>query len=163
LVKKEAPHIGPIYLLPPTTGMRKEDLSNRHNLLFRISFGLCFFFLYSLPFIGASGYWLSSVQPKHFNSAEGEHYFCDNGQHSWENIMLFRFSPKPKQQDNVDESEVKETENIKWNKWFLCSLLDKLSDDIGSKTSFVYRSSFLQTRRLVALFVLHHSWRTFIV
>jgi hypothetical protein len=142
--------------------MRKEKKSSGYDRFFRISFGLCFFFLYSLPLVATSGYWLSSVQPHHFNSDNDEHYFCDNGAHSWENVLLFRFSPKPKQQDKVDENDVKETENSKWTKWFLSTLWDTLSDDIASKTSFVYRCSFLQSRRFVALFVLHHSWRTFI-
>lgn len=142
--------------------MHKEKKSNRHDRFFRISFGLCFFFLYCLPIIGTSGYWLSSVKPYHFNSDINEHYFCDNSTHSWENALLFRFSPKPKQQDNVDESDVKETEDSKWTKWFLNILLNKLSEEVESKTSFFFRCSFLQTRRPIALFVLHHSWRTFI-
>lgn len=130
--------------------------------MFKVTFGFCFLFLYCLPLLGAGAFWFSHDQLIEERISTDHQTLSDNSHHSWENLTLFRFSPKPKQQEKTVETDAEEDENTEFNKWFLSLFLDKLSDQIGSKSGFIYRASFLQTRRELALFVLHHSWRTFI-
>ncbi len=133
------------------------------RVMFKITFGFCFLFLYCLPLLGAGAFWFSNDLKAEERLSSNHQSFSDNSHHSWENLTLFRFSPKPKQQEKTVETDTEEDENTEFNKWLLSVFLDKLSDQIGSKSGFIYRASFLQTRRELALFVLHHSWRTFIV
>ncbi len=144
--------------------MRSDEAISKmaKGFIFKITFGLCFLILYCLPLAGAGAFWFShDLKAEENLHCEGTH-LIDGSHHSWENLTLFRFSPKPKQQEKTVETDAEEDENTEFNKWFLSLFLDKLSDQIGSKSGFIYRASFLQTRRELALFVLHHSWRTFI-
>lgn len=136
--------------------------TNKKRCLFRGTFGFCFLFLYCLPMVWAGAFWFSN--DVHIAEAATEHHqsFSDNSHSSWESMVLFRFSPKPKQQETAEETDTEEDENADWHKRLLSVFLDELSKKAGSASGFIYKESLLQTRRELALFVLHHSWRTFI-
>ncbi len=139
------------------------DKASNKQLLFKITFGFCFLLLYCLPMVGAGAFWFSKDQRVEDRINADHQTFSDNSHHSWENLVLFRFSPKPKQQESIEETDTEENENESWQKHLLSIFLDELSKKEGSACSFIYKESLLQTRRDVALFVMHHSWRTFIV
>jgi len=134
----------------------------KNRCLFRGTFGFCFLFLYCLPMALAGAFWFSNDADVAESSTEHHSSFSDNSHSTWESMVLFRFSPKPKQQETAQEVDTEEDENENLHNRLLSIFLDELSKKAGSASGFIYKESLLQTRRELALFVLHHSWRTFI-
>jgi len=139
---------------------KKTEVSNIGS--FKATFGFCFLFLYCLPMVLAGAFWFSNDAHVAESSTEHHSSFSDNSHSTWESMVLFRFSPKPKQQETAQEVDTEEDENENWHNRLLSIFLDELSKKAGSASGFIYKESLLQTRRELALFVLHHSWRTFI-
>lgn len=150
-------------LIPSTPFMQPVNVkTNKKRCLFRGTFGFCFLFLYCLPMAWAGAFWFSNRANSTETNHEEHATFSDNSHSSCENLVLYRFSPKPKQQESAEETDAEEDENEDWSKRLLSVFLGELSKKAGSASVFIYKESLLQTRRELALFVLHHSWRTFI-
>ncbi len=134
----------------------------QNRALFKARFGIFFLFLYLLPFVGTGAFWFNTNLQTEVRLTQDSPLYSDSSKTTWENLSLFRFSPKPKQQDTSSESDESVGENLDWNRWLLSHFLNELSKLECAKTGYIYRSSLLLNGWDIALFVLHHSWRTFL-
>lgn len=143
---------------------RKPNVHLRNlEVLFRC---FCFLLSFSFSFLGESTHSFPKPYPQASEPSSEDHasLLTDNDAASAAHHPLqLPYEPEPESSDENDES----TEDVEdeWSKWTWdlasCDFI-KYSAAKSTKTTYLKLLSSFQNRKTVSLFILYHSWKSFL-
>lgn len=120
-----------------------------------------FFFIFFQPFTSAS-----SPAQERVNKGDKTSYYSGDLFNSSHLPLYFPFAAgqTPNQPEDPDEDELKDTLDDDWNPWILKHSFKNYFNIFSTlRSRFLNISQCLQNRSAISLFILYHSWKSYLL